>query len=481
MESHIQTKLIATLGPASASEETLKEMFDVGLDVCRLNFSHGTHAEHEHTLRTARRIAEERQKPITVLGDLSGPKIRLNEVSGERVELRVGKEVRIERGTAPCTAERLTVNYDRFVDEVEPGQRIYIDDGLLRLLVIGREKDVLVCRCTAGGEISAHKGVNLPDTALTVPALTDKDRRDLEWALAHDLDFVALSFVRRPEDLDQLRSAVEGQGGDVGIIAKIEKTEAIEQLDAIIARSDAILIARGDLGVEMDIWRLPLVQKDITRRCRARGVPVIVATQMLQSMVSSPQPTRAEVSDVGNAILDRADAVMLSAETAVGRYPGLAVDMMNRIAGAAEMYLRTHEDPAASPQASTTQREVAAIAHAAVAAARDTQARLVAVWSATGATVRFVTSHRLGIPVVGVTFDERVARRMNLLYGVIPLVVPPLENPAEMADALDRLLLRHELASPGDLAVVVTSTQPRTPGSTDTALIHRVSEGRGGD
>jgi pyruvate kinase len=472
----IRTKIIATLGPATTDPERLAAMLEAGVDVCRLNFSHGTLDDHERSLDAVRRWAAEHGQPIAVLGDLCGPKIRLNEVDGKAIELRPGDAIRFVRGDAMCTGERFTVNYARFVDEVDVGQRIYIDDGLIRLLVTGRDADSVTCTCTTGGTVSSHKGVNLPDTSLSAPALTEKDRHDLEWAVAHDLDYVALSFVRRPEDLTQLRGLLDRHGSEVGVIAKIEKSEALEHLSELINLADGVMVARGDLGVEMDLWRVPLIQKEITARCRAAGKPVIIATQMLQSMIASPMPTRAEVSDVANAILDLADAVMLSAETAVGTYPSVAVTMIDRIAQTTEAYQREQGAVGAAPELSVPHNVTSAIARATAQAGLHLDARLVAAWTATGETVRCLARHRLPMPVVGLTYDERIYRRMNLFYGVIPLRVEPLGNPAEMAGVLDARLLERGLASPGDLIVVVTSTRPKTPGATDTVLVHRITK-----
>ncbi|MBU0638895.1 MAG: pyruvate kinase [Planctomycetes bacterium] len=472
------TKLIATLGPASTSREVLTSLFDAGLDVCRLNFSHGDLDGHRRVLETIRTLANERGEPIAVVGDLCGPKIRLGGVRGGSLVVEQGQVVRFVRGETECTAEQFTTNYAGMIDEVEAGQRVYVDDGMIRLLVMERTKDELVCTCTAGGVVSPHKGVNLPDTTLSTAALTEKDRRDLAWALEHELDYVALSFVRRPADLYELKELIRQRASDTGVVIKIEKPEALEHLDELIVNTDVVLVARGDLGVEMDVWQVPLIQKDITARCRAAGKPVIIATQMLQSMISSPMPTRAEVSDVANAIFDRADAVMLSGETAVGKFPVQAVEMMNRVAQVTEAHLRRHQPPRALTKtvSAGAYRGTAAIAHAAVRAALDLDACLVAVWSATGASVRLVAQHRLPMPVVGLSYDERVCRRMNLLYGVQPIRVEPVRNPAAMAAVLDARLLECGLARRGDLIVVVTSTRPRTPGSTDTTLLHRVGE-----
>ncbi len=470
----IRTKLVATLGPATAEPRTIANILEGGVDVCRLNFSHGTHDDHARTLRIVRDWAREHDRPIAVLGDLCGPKIRLNRVGGDRLMLTTGQALQIVRGTGDCTREQLTTSYAPLVDEAEVGQRLFIDDGLVRLLITDKQADVLHCTCTVGGEISSRKGVNLPDTRLSVPALTEKDLRDVVWAVENQLDYVALSFVRRPEDLQQLRERLRELGGTPGVIVKIEKFEALEYLDELVADADAVMVARGDLGVEMDVWQVPLVQKAITARCRAAAKPVIIATQMLQSMVSNPTPTRAEVSDVANAILDGADAVMLSAETAAGQFPGAAVEIMARVAHSTEAY-QSACPPLSQPDALAAQApRTFAIAHAAVQAARDLGVKLVAAWTATGATVRLLAQHRLAMPIVGLTYDERVYRRLNLLYGVIPMRVEPIREPARMVYTLDQRLMQSGLAQRGDLIVVVSSTRPSLPGETDTTMIHRV-------
>jgi pyruvate kinase len=469
-----RTKLVATIGPASRTPERIGELLEAGVDVCRINFSHGTLEEHAESVARIRAAARANGATPAILGDLCGPKIRLNEVAGGKLILERGAIVRITRGTAPATAQQLTTNFPTLVDEVRPGDRILIDDGLVRLLVTEKRADELEAACTVGGELSGRKGVNFPDTHVSAPALTDKDRRDAAWAAEVGLDFVALSFVRSAADLVQLRAFLDEAGSRAQIVAKIEKREAVAALDEIIAAADAVMVARGDLGVELEVWKVPLVQKDIVRRCRAAGVPVIVATQMLQSMVTTPTPTRAEVSDVANAIYDGVDAVMLSAETAAGAHPALAVDMMQRIAEATEGYLSRYIDPPPREEAPSPQRAAAAVAHAAVAAAERSGARLVVVWSASGATVRRVAQHRLPVPVIGVSNDATVGRQMNLLFGVTPLLVPPADHPGRLAEKLDARLIELGLAKRGDTVVVVTSTRPTEPGTNDTVLVHRV-------
>jgi pyruvate kinase len=473
-EPPARTKVVATIGPASSGPR-LPQLLDAGVDVCRLNFSHGELQDHAAALAGIRQWAARHDSPVAVLGDLCGPKIRLNRLAGDRFELTPGQSVRFVRGDAEGTPERLTVSYPHFIDEVEVGSRIYIDDGLVRCLVTDRSADALTCTVTAGGVVSNRKGVNLPDTRLSIAALTEKDRRDASWALEHELDYLALSFVRQPDDLRQLQALLPSRPRP-GVIVKIEMVEALEHLDELVALSDGVMVARGDLGVQMDVWQVPLVQKAITRRCREAGKPVIIATQMLQSMMEHPMPTRAEVSDVANAILDSADAVMLSGESASGRYPVQAVEMMRRVARAAEAFPGGSPIPEAGGNVFVANPVASAIAHAAVHAARHVSARLVAVWTATGETARLIAQHRLPIPVVALSADEGVLRRLSLVYGLVPLRIEPVRNPAEMGRTLDARLAEHNLARPGDLVVVVTSTKPSMPGTTDVTLIHQVGK-----
>lgn len=470
VQQFLRTKLVATIGPASAAPDKLAPLLAAGVDVCRLNFSHGTIDEHERVLKFIRTWSEESGRIVTVLGDLCGPKIRLTRVPGDGIDLQTGQRIRFERGESDCTPERLYCTLPQLMDEVQVGHRIYIDDGLVRLLVTDRNADAVHCTVTAGGRISSRKGINLPDTRLSVPALTEKDRGDLAWAVQRELDYVALSFVRKPSDVRELRGLIGARAGP-GIIVKIEKLEALEHLDELVSLSDGVMVARGDLGVEMDVWQVPLVQKAITNRCREAGRAVIIATQMLQSMVTAPVPTRAEVSDVANAILDGADAVMLSAETASGAHPLGAVEMMCRIAHTTEAF---GARPPESTSVDAASPRVSAIAEAAVRAALHVDARLVAVWTASGETARLVAKHRLPMPVVGLTHDPRVARRLNLLFGVVPLVTAPNANPVELIRSLDAELLRRGRARADDLTVLVLSTRPEVSGETDTVMVHRV-------
>jgi pyruvate kinase len=470
-----RTKIVATIGPASRSPDALAGLVEAGVDVCRLNFSHGTQDEHADVLRTIRRAAADAGRSVGVLADLCGPKIRLSTIrGGAALELTAGDEIVFPRGEGECGPGRLHVSYARFVDEVQPGHRIYIDDGLVRLLAVERTNDAVHAVCKVGGSVTSRKGVNLPDTKLSVPALTQKDRSDLAFAVRVGVDYVALSFVRRGDDVAELRDLLRQADSDIHIISKIEKGEALRNLDSILELSDGAMVARGDLGVEMDVWRVPLAQKMITRKCRALGKPVIVATQMLQSMVSSPMPTRAEVSDVANAILDGADAIMLSAETASGQYPAAAVDMMHRVALAVEEFQALHDVPLAPPPRNGGQVVLAALATGAVEAVRHLGAKLVAVWTRSGASVSEVARHRLTVPVVGLTHDERAYHRMALVHGVIPLLIEPLESSSLLTGIVEARLKARGLVQPGDPIVLVTSTAPMQRGATDTLSVHRV-------
>lgn len=469
-----RTRLIGTIGPASAPPDRFQALLDAGLNVVRINFSHGDLAARTAALANARQAAGESGVTLTVIGDLCGPKIRLGKFAAGATAIAPGQTIRIIRGDGPCTPSALTTSYPNLIDEIAVGQRVLIDDGLVRLIAIEKSAEALMCVCKTGGALSDRKGVNLPDSKLSMPSLTPKDFSDLDWAVEHELDYVALSFVRRPDDLYALRSAIKQRGADMPVIVKIEKPEALGHLDELIENSDGVLVARGDLGVEMELWRVPLFQKDIAARCRAAGVPVIIATQMLQSMVESPAPTRAEVSDVANAVFDLADALMLSAETAVGRYPELAVDVLARVSRETESYLARHAIADPSPDRIAVASVTDAVTHSAAQAARELNARLVAVWTASGTSVRMIAKHRLPVPVVGLTWDPRIARRINLMYGVVPLHVEPDPEPEEMFRRIDARLLERRLAAPGDLIIVVTATRIGQAGATNALLVHHV-------
>lgn len=448
-------------------------LMDAGVNVFRLNFSHGELSRHEVVLGRIRQQAEKRGIPVAVMGDLCGPKIRLGKIAGGKCVLENGRTVIIQRATIEGTPERVSSIYPALVDDVQVGHRVLIDDGNVQLTVVEKRPDELHCKVVAGGQISDRKGINLPDSDVSAPALTEKDRGDLDWAIAHDLDYVALSFVRRVEDILELRQILGRHSSRIGIVAKIERPEAVENLRPIIDQSDVILVARGDMGVEMDVSRVPIIQKEITLLAGQAGKPVIIATQMLQSMVDSPIPTRAEVSDVANAILDHTDAVMLSAETSIGHYPLLAVQMISRIASQTEAFQSRYREHL-PPNRHSTLPVATAVVRGASVVAQELDTRLVVVLTGTGDTARLLSRHRIQRPIVAVASDARVCRQMAMLYGVIPLLLGPLPDLKATIMAVDRLLQERKLAAANDRIVVTADVRPDLPGETDAVFIHVV-------
>ncbi|HSW45565.1 MAG TPA: pyruvate kinase [Phycisphaerae bacterium] len=469
----VKTKLVATVGPACSSDEMIGRFIDAGVNVFRLNFSHGTLDDHQASLDRIRRMATRRQAMIAVLGDLCGPKIRLGRIAGGRCELQPGREITFQRQPTEGTPQRLWCRYPALIDDVEVGHRVLIDDGSILLRATRKQADELICECEIGGTISDHKGINLPDSKVSAPSLTDKDLADLDWVIRHELDLVALSFVRRPDDLRRLREVLDSHGSRIRTIAKIEKPEALDHLDAIIQLADGVMVARGDLGVEMDLARVPIVQKEIALHCQRSGKPVIIATQMLQSMINSPVPTRAEVSDVANAILDRADAVMLSGETAVGRYPVEAATHIRRIAEQTERFTNRFGDELGTNRGANVPVASAILRGTSVVAA-DLEPPVVAVWTLSGQTAILLSKHRLAAPIVALAADEGICRQLAFCYGVIPIFLPRADDFQAQLRQLDELLVRRGLARTEDQILIVGDTHPDIPGETDTLLIHVV-------
>jgi pyruvate kinase len=478
-------KIVATIGPASRDPATLGRLLDAGVDVVRLNFSHGTQAEHAETIRHVRTLAAERGRHVALLQDLQGPKLRVGELEdGGPVRLVAGATVELVSRSVLGTAERFSVTYDRLAADVRVGDRVLLDDGAIELGVEEvRAEDgdeaggAVACRVVHGGELLPRKGVNLPGTAVSVPALTPKDLDDLAFGVAQGVDYVALSFVRAASDLRQARAAIRRLGGRQPLVAKIEKPQALAHLDAVVRAADAVMVARGDLGVELSVEAVPMAQKRIIRAANAAGIPVITATQMLESMIANPRPTRAEASDVANAILDGTDAVMLSGETAVGVDPVAAVATMARIAHAAE------RDPAARPAldaaadvyrvaAAARPTDALAVAEAARALARGLDARCVAVLTRTGRTAGRLSKGRPGLPIVAFTDRPAVARRLALWHGVTALA-GPIPPTTDAAVAHVEAGLRAEgLADAGTRVVVVGAT--RRPALADPTLFVQV-------
>lgn len=466
----VATKVIATLGPACDSPEGVGSLIRHGVDVLRLNFSHGTLDQHAVTLAAARQGIAQSQRPIAILGDLCGPKIRLGDFETRTIE--TGDSITIGREAA---GEVLDTNYDPLIDEIATGHRLLIDDGALRFLVIEKTDDAIKCRCTSGGELKKRKGVNLPDTRLSLPTLTDRDRQCVTWALDMKLDYLALSFVRHASDITELRSLLGG--APIHLVAKIEKPEALREIDAIISESDAIMIARGDLGVEMDLADVPIIQKDLIRRCRAAGKPAIVATQMLQSMVDCSSPTRAEVSDVANAIFDGTDAVMLSGETAVGKHPDKAVSSMDHIAAEIERALQKDAQSGEPSMPAVHIREQdAALARGAWQMAHSMEIAAVVVFSRGGTNARIMSKLRLPVPVVALTSDTGNASRMSLYYGIVPLLVQIPNRTSQQIRMVNNVLLERGLAQVGQRVLIIgaIASADTAPNVSNAIMIHEI-------
>jgi len=468
-----RAKIVCTIGPASESERMLGRLIDAGMDVARLNFSHGENARHETVVRRIRDLAGNAGRTVAVLQDLQGPKLRVGALPeslelkrGDRFALSPGKR-RGERGVIP-------ISYPKLAGDVRKGDTILLDDGLIEMEVAGTRGRDVTCRVVTGGTLGSHKGINIPGRKLSIPAMTAKDRRDLEFGLGLGVDMVALSFVREAEDVHRLTRAIRRHGADVPVIAKLEKPQAVDNLDAILASSGGIMVARGDLGVEVPPERVPVLQKSMIRRAREAGRAVITATQMLESMVHNPRPTRAEVSDVANAVFDGTDAVMLSGETAAGSYPVEAVRMMGRIIASAEgspsyrLGLGPRGDDA--PRSSVTD----AIGEAACGAARETGARAIVVFTQSGGTALLVARYRPLLPIVAFTPVEAVARRLALVWGVEPRLVPMFDNTDAMISKVVAQLRADRRVRRGDFLVITAGTPVGRAGSTNFLKVHRV-------
>ncbi len=478
----IRTKIVATMGPACGDVATLYSLFQAGVDVCRLNFSHGDLDAHLQTLRNIREAAARWDQPIALLGDLCGPKIRLGQIAHhdgvDGMPIQDGDELIIQR--AICVGDNCRVSsiYAHLVDDVQVGHRVLIEDGMLRFICTDRNFNEIRCNCTVGGILKSSKGINLPDTTVNVPSITDRDWQCVDWAIENDLDYLALSFVRSADDLSLLREHLRNKESDIHLIAKIEKADAMAHIDGIIEASDGLMIARGDLGVEMDVAEVPIIQKDLIRRCQTAGKPVIVATQMLQSMIEQASPTRAEVSDVANAIFDGTDAVMLSGETSVGKFPIGSVHVMSHVAEVTEKYLiDSNSAPATfSHPASATLRFSAAIARGVRQIVDDLKIKLVVIWSQTGATARIFSKNRFPVPIVALSSNHRALRRMSLHFGVIPNEMAPTGEMQTLVVGVDRFVQDRKFASPGDRIVIVAGAALGTPGTLNGIVLHTVGE-----
>ena len=473
-----RTKIVATVGPASAERAMLEALMEAGADVFRLNFSHGSHADMARIVTSIRELSRQRRRAVAILGDLQGPKIRTGRMRDGQMQLATGEQVTI------TTAERLGADgiipttYLALPQDVRAGDRILMDDGLLELVVESVAHGEVRCRVVVGGVLKDRKGINLPGVAVSAPALTDKDLADLAFCIEHKLDYVALSFVRSAADVIGLKEILHREQSELKVIAKIEKPEAVTDFEAILAVSDGVMVARGDLGVELNPERVPLIQKRIIRLCNRAGKPVITATQMLESMIGSPRPTRAETSDVANAILDGTDAVMLSAETASGRYPREAVAMMVRIAGdvEADPLLREHVFqllPVDCGYPSLPE----AIGQAACRVAVAVEAAAILAFTQTGSTAGLVAKYRPPMPVYAVTPSQLVRRRMALHAGVRSIRVDIEGDTETQIRAVEAAVLAAGVLKKGDVVVITMGSPVSDPGTTNLLKIHRLGTG----
>ena len=470
----IKTKIIATLGPSCDQKETIKPMIDNGVDIFRLNFSHSTLDAHAQLLENLNAVRAEHRHTTAVMGDLCGPKIRIGRIQPDGEMLKEGDEVIIIHSEEQGNVNRFGTNYESFAKDVEVGHRVFIDDGQIALRVIRKDEEQTVCEVLIGGPLHSRKGINLPDTNVSIPSITEHDWECVDWAIQHEVEFIALSFVRSSNEINQLKDYLKKAETAIKIVAKIETPQALTHLESIINASDAVLVARGDLGVEMDLAEVPVIQKRITQSCRRLGKPVIVATQMLQSMIENPVATRAEVSDVANAIMDLTDAVMLSGETSVGKYPIKAAQTIGRIARVTEEYL--HQDEHARLTTTTKDELIltSAIARSIDQIVDDISAKFVAVWSQTGTTVRLLSKERLNVPVLALSSDQRTCNQMSLLYGVIPRCQPLPEDNNKFTQIVDSFIINRKWVQVGDKIVLLTGQPIGTAGTTNAVIVHTV-------
>ena len=472
-----RTKIVATVGPASRSPEKLEQLIAAGVNVFRLNFSHGTHDEHLAVVKAVREIAARLRRPVALLQDLSGPKIRTGKVKGDAVELVKGARIAITTDTSiEGTAELISTTYAALPQDVKAGDQILLDDGNLELRVLGASGTRVECEVVDGGALKSHKGINLPGVMLSTPAITDKDRDDLAFGIGAGVDYVAMSFVRRAADVLEAKALIAKLGADTPVVAKIEKPQALDDLEAILEATDGVMVARGDLGVELGTEDVPIAQKRIIAMANAAGKVVITATQMLESMIENPRPTRAEASDVANAILDGTDAVMLSGESAVGKFPVETVATMARIADFTEEHgvsgIRTRAAEARRDGAGTPITR--SLTRVAASVAEELGCKLILAFTESGLTAKLVAGHRPRVPVVAVTHDERVYRQLALWWGVVPTLVASTENTDELLAAGEQLLKARGLARPGD-TILMLSGHSIAAAATNMMRVHTIS------
>jgi pyruvate kinase len=463
------SKIVCTVGPASRSPRMIKKLLEAGMDVARLNFSHGTHDEHAQTFAHLREAAVHLKKPLAIIADLQGPKIRTGVLAGGgKVLLRTGQRFIITTAKVLGDSTRVSTTFRPLPDEVKSGNRILLSDGLIELYVEKVSGQEVVCQVANGGLLGENKGINLPGIKLHVPALTEKDRADLRFALDQAADYIAVSFVRHPDDVLLAKSLIKRAKKDTPVIAKLEKPEAIENLEAILGVTDAVMVARGDLGVEMNPEKVPVVQKNIIAKAREFRRPVITATQMLESMTENPRPTRAEASDVANAIFDGSDAVMLSAETASGKYPVEAVGMMARIIQEAEGSIQEYSRPATQERLKVAETVAELVCHA----SKELHMRLIAVFTHSGFTARLVSRYRPMVPIVAFSPEAATRRRLALVWGVASRSISDMAKIEGLTAVAEKRLLEERMVRKGDVIGIVAGTPMGIRGTTNFMKFH---------
>jgi pyruvate kinase len=467
-----RAKIVCTLGPATSSPERVRQLVDAGMDVARFNLSHGGYGEHEERYRRVRQAATAAERNVAVLVDLQGPKIRLGTFAGGGANLTYGQRFTITTEDVPGTAELCSTTYDGLPEDVHIADKVLVDDGRILLEVEAVEGPRVITRVLEGGPVSNNKGINLPGVAVSVPAMSEKDERDLRWGLTVGADMVALSFVRTAKDIEDVLAIMDEVGARVPVIAKIEKPQAVDNLREIIDAFDGIMVARGDLGVELSLWDVPLVQKRAVEIARRRAKPVIVATQMLESMIGNPRPTRAETSDVANAVLDGADAVMLSGETSVGRHPIEAVETMAHIVETVE----EHGLDRIQPLTTRPRTKGGAITRAAAETAELLGAKFLVAFTETGDSAKRLSRLRPRLPVLACTPNPQTHARLALTWGVEAFLVDRVDHTDDMVRQIDRLLIETGRGRLGELAVIVAGSPPGIPGSTNAMRVHQIGD-----
>ena len=467
-----RAKIVCTIGPVTATPEKIRQLVTAGMDVARLNFSHGTHAEHARVFSMVREASDESGRAVGIIADLQGPKIRLGRFAAGPVQWHPGDLVRVTVEDVVGTHDRVSTTYAGLAQDAREGDRLLVDDGKVALLVRKTEDTDVVCEVIEGGLVSDHKGLSLPGMNVSVPALSAKDIADLEFALQLRVDMVALSFVRSPVDIDLVHRVMDRvPGGRLPVIAKIEKPEAVDNLEAIVLAFDAVMVARGDLGVELPLENVPLVQKRAIQVARENAKPIIVATQMLDSMIGNARPTRAEASDVANAVLDGADAVMLSGETSVGRYPIESVETMSRIVEAVEV-----GSPNVPPLNHVPRTKRGVLSYAARDIGERLEAKALAAFTQSGDTVRRLARLHTHLPLMAFTPEAPVRNQLTLTWGTETFLVPRVETTDAMVRQVDHAMLSIGRYQPGDLVVIVAGSPPATEGSTNLVRVHRLGE-----